>query len=194
MIERPPFQTGNLRKAAIPDLETFRKIRDNTHSIGDICSKMNRQLKALLPAGLFLCARLIELDYTAGKIHVWSSGLPDLIIRGEGEIRNRVSSNHPPMGVLRHEKFDSSVKTVNIKDGDYIYLFSDGVTEAENKKGEMFTQERIEKIVAYAGNSGSIISKITEALNLFCHGVEQTDDISLVEIEYRSNAGNTRNP
>ena len=73
MIERPPFQTGNLRKAAIPDLETFRKIRDNTHSIGDICSKMNRQLKALLPAGLFLCARLIELDYTAGKIHVWST-------------------------------------------------------------------------------------------------------------------------
>ena len=69
-MKNPCFQTGNLRKETIPDLETFRKIRDNTHSIGDICRKMNRQRKALLPAGLFLCARLIELDYTAGKIHV----------------------------------------------------------------------------------------------------------------------------
>ena len=71
------------------------------------------------------------------------------------------------MGVLSHEKFDSSVKTVNIKDGDYIYLFPDGVTEAENKKGEMFTQERIEKIVAYDGNSGSIISKSQKRLIFF---------------------------
>ena len=177
---------------AIPVSEIFRKIKDNTHSIGEICSKMNRQLNALLPIGLFLCARLIELDYAADKIHVWSSGLPDLIIRGEGRIRSRVSSNHSPMGVLSHENFDSSAQTVNIEDGDYIYLFSDGLTEAENKKGEMFTQERIEKILANSGNSGSIVNRIIDEFNRYCHGAEQTDDISLVEIEYRSNDRRTR--
>jgi len=69
---------------AIPVSETFSEIKDNTYSIGDICRKMNRQLKALLPTGLFLCACLMELDYASDEIHVWIGGLPDLIIRGKG--------------------------------------------------------------------------------------------------------------
>jgi len=170
---------------AIPVSETFSEIKDNTYSIGDICRKMNRQLKALLPTGLFLCACLMELDYASDEIHVWIGGLPDLIIRGKrGGVNNHISSNHLPMGILSDDKFDSSVETVKIEDGDYIYLFSDGVTEAENREGEMFGPERLEELVAHAGDSGSIIDKIKRDLGLFCDGVEQTDDISLVEIKY----------
>lgn len=88
------------------------------------------------------------------------------------------------MGILSDDEFDSSVETVNVEDGDYIYLFSDGVTEGENRKGEMFGQERIEELMAHDGDSGTIIDKIKRDLDLFCDGVEQTDDISLVEINY----------
>ncbi len=169
---------------AIPVSETFSEIKDSTHSIGDICKEMNRQLKALLPTGLFLCACLIELDYASAEIHAWTGGLPDLIIRGKGGIKNRISSNHLPMGILTDDEFDSSVETVKVENGDYIYLFSDGVTEAENREGEMFGQERIEELMAHAEDSGSIIAKIKRDLDLFCDGVEQNDDISLVEIKY----------
>ncbi len=171
---------------AIPVSETFTEIKDRTHSIGDICRKMNRQLKALLPTGLFLCACLIELDYASDEIHAWTGGLPDLIIRGKGGIKKRIASNHLPMGILNDDEFDSSVETLNVEDGDYIYLFSDGVTEGENRKGEMFGQERIEKLMAHDGDSGSIIDEIKRDLELFCDGVEQSDDISLVEIKYSS--------
>jgi len=171
---------------AIPVSQIFNEIQDNSHSIGDISRKINRQLKALLPTGLFLCACLIELDYTSDKIHVWNGGLPDLIIRGKGGIKKRISSKHLPMGILSDDKFDSSVEVVRIDDGDYIYLFTDGVTEAENKEGVMFGQERIEEHIAHDRPSGSIIDEIKRSIDSFCSGVDQSDDISLVEIRYSS--------
>jgi len=171
---------------AIPVSEIFNEIKDNSHSIGDISRKINRQLKALLPTGLFLCACLIELDYTSDKIHVWNGGLPDLIIRGKGGRKKRISSKHLPMGILSDDKFDSSVEVVRIDDGDYIYIFTDGVTEAENKEGVMFGQERIEEHMAHDRPSGSIIDEIKRSIDSFCSGVDQSDDISLVEIRYSS--------
>ncbi len=74
-------------------------------------------------------------------------------------------------------------KTVDIKDGDLILLFTDGITEAENEKGEMFGQMRLENLLNdYADHSVSkILEKIIFDVNSFQQ--EQLDDMTLIVIK-----------
>jgi len=171
---------------AVPVAEVFNEIKDNSHSIGDVARKTNNKLKALLPSGFFLCACLIEVDYSDNKIHVWLGGLPDLLIYDRNRrIKKRVASKHLPMGILGDKEFDQSLDVISVDVGDQIFFYSDGITEAENKDGEMFGQERLEDLIANSQNPDFVIDEIKKNLDIFCEGVEQSDDITIAVIEYR---------
>lgn len=73
--------------------------------------------------------------------------------------------------------------TVDLKDGDLILLFTDGITEAENAKGEMFGQLRLENLLnEYADHPVSkILEKIIYDVNSFQQ--EQLDDMTLIVIK-----------
>lgn len=73
--------------------------------------------------------------------------------------------------------------TKNIDTGDIILLFSDGITEATSKNGEMFGQERLEQALnQYADFPIKILrDKIVQDVTLFQE--EQFDDMTLVVIK-----------
>jgi phosphoserine phosphatase RsbU/P len=73
--------------------------------------------------------------------------------------------------------------TEKIDDGDIVLLFTDGITEAMDKKGEMFGQERLEQALnEYADFPvNKIRDKIVENVNDFQE--EQFDDMTLVVIK-----------
>lgn len=170
---------------AIPVSEIFSQIQDNSHSIEDIARKMNKKLKALLPTSLFLCACLIEVDYSADKIHVWIGGLPDaLIFNRNNQLKQRILSKHLPLGILGDNKFDDKPEVISVDEGDQIFFFSDGITEAENKEGEMFGQERLENFITNCRNPENSIDEIVKNLNSFCKDADQSDDITIATIRY----------
>ncbi|MNC99201.1 Stage II sporulation protein E (SpoIIE) [compost metagenome] len=69
--------------------------------------------------------------------------------------------------------------------GDLLFVYSDGLTEAENVAGEMFGEERVKEIIqregakGAAGVHGAVIASIAE----FTRGRDQTDDITIVIAE-----------
>lgn len=83
------------------------------------------------------------------------------------------------------DDIDNHVQDIStdIADGDIVLLFTDGVTEATNKDGEMYGQERLEHALnQYADIPiGRILEKIIEDVNQFQD--EQLDDITLVIIK-----------
>lgn len=74
-------------------------------------------------------------------------------------------------------------RTVDIEEGDLILLFTDGITEAENIKGEMFGQVRLENLLnEYADLPVSkILEKIISDVNDYQQ--EQLDDMTLLVIK-----------
>ena len=72
---------------------------------------------------------------------------------------------------------------VQINDGDIIMLFTDGITEATNKKGEMFGQMRLEQLLdQYADLPiNKILEKIIKEVNRFQE--EQLDDMTILIIK-----------
>ena len=72
--------------------------------------------------------------------------------------------------------------TVALRDGDALFAYTDGVNEAENQAGEFFSTEALEVILRrYCGaKKANLLQDVREALALFAHGAEQSDDITML--------------
>jgi serine phosphatase RsbU (regulator of sigma subunit) len=83
-----------------------------------------------------------------------------------------------PVGLLADATYASD--HCQMKAGDRLILVTDGVTEAENARGDMFDSERLEKV---AGKSKSM-EDIFTAVADFCGGTPLNDDCTVVELAY----------
>lgn len=168
---------------AVPLAETFRTMTRKGFSLLDIVTQINSQLYRLLPSDLFLAATFVTVSSHEGSIHVLNAGLPDAYVISEyGEIKFKISSNHPPIGVIADLLPDVAMSVVPVQDADRVILISDGIIEARNKLDQMYDYQRFEKAVKTGLSEGSIARTVQASVECFCQGMEQEDDISLVDI------------
>lgn len=89
-----------------------------------------------------------------------------------------------PVGLLPQTDF--AMEERQLAPGDRLVLYSDGVTEAQNARGEFFGRKRLRELaVAHAADSGTALhDALLGAVNDFVEKAPQADDITLVVIEY----------
>lgn len=177
--------TGHGLPAAIGAMvvsEIFYSMVSKGFRLADITGEINRKLNNIMPAGRFMSACLVEVHPEFHNLSIVNAGLPDIFIcTTSGEIKERISSTHVPLGVLPNEKQDIQVESYEICKGERIYIYSDGVIEASNKEGELFGMKRMLECIE--GNKNAVFEKILVALEQFKGRTEQTDDMSLIEIK-----------
>jgi len=68
-------------------------------------------------------------------------------------------------------------------------IYTDGVSEASNTRNELFEEARLRQIVEdYKGdNVNSLGDAIREGMRAFTQGAAQSDDITIMVIEYKGN-------
>jgi serine phosphatase RsbU (regulator of sigma subunit) len=78
-------------------------------------------------------------------------------------------------------------RPLQLNRGDILVVYSDGLTEAENRDKEVFGVGRLRTIIKQGASSGSagIERKLLEAVEEFTEGMPQTDDITFVIVEKR---------
>lgn len=76
-------------------------------------------------------------------------------------------------------------RPLHLCQGDILVVYSDGLTDTENERGEMFGEARMREIVLREAPSGSraVETALLKAIEDFMEGVLQTDDITLVVVE-----------
>ena len=90
----------------------------------------------------------------------------------------RPAHGNLPVGLLADATYSSD--HCQMKSGDRLILVTDGVTEAENARGDMFDSDRLEGV---AGSSSSM-EEIFAAVADFCGGTPLNDDCTVVELAY----------
>ncbi len=78
-----------------------------------------------------------------------------------------------------------SSRPFQLRKGDILLVYSDGLTEAQNHEEEIFGEERLLEIIQREAPAGGEVlkKKILEALAHFTHGMAQTDDITFLLID-----------
>nr|WP_051207405.1 ATP-binding SpoIIE family protein phosphatase [Saccharospirillum impatiens] len=172
----------------------------------EVLREVNSKLRKILPVGVFCCGAMVELNFHNKSARVWVGGVPDVyLFREQGRKVEPFASTHLPLGVLDPSEFDPHTRDVVMRNGDRVFLWSDGIIESRNPADEMFGEERLKQVFSGTGKPDQIFQAILDQVDDFMGGSDRDDDITLVtakmvDIEdigmttYESNKGSIGGP
>lgn len=163
----------------LPISQIFSAMTKKGFAISSIAGELNLKVHRLIPVDRFIGAALIAIDFRSRVIEVWNGGLPaPLLVSLDGKILHEWKSRNLPLGILDDKTFSSEVETMRYDSDCQLFVFSDGLTEAESPHGEKFGRERIVQLLlgtAPEERFGALISSLETHL---C-GHAALDDVSL---------------
>lgn len=161
---------------------TIRAIVPDYNSLMELGEKINRIFcRDSLPK-LFASLVYIELDVTSGKIKILNAGhLPPLIIRND--IIEKLKITSPALGLIPDTLFNE--QTAELHTGEYLIIYSDGLTEALNEEGNFFGENKLVEILTENSNQSSeyLGGKILAEISTFIGKTMIHDDLTIAIIK-----------
>jgi sigma-B regulation protein RsbU (phosphoserine phosphatase) len=146
---------------------------------------LNRRFDAENNAMLYFTMIYGVVDLNSRRLTFTQAGHPSplLIRRADSQVET-VGSGGFPVGMLPNASYD--IDSVELQPGDRLYIYSDGITECENSKGEPFSVERLSDfLVNTADRPLATVTRILGHTLRNWKGDEQyQDDITLLALEW----------
>jgi sigma-B regulation protein RsbU (phosphoserine phosphatase) len=125
------------------------------------------------------------LDLVSGMLAYVNAGHDDpFLLRPGVETRQMTGQGGPPLGTV--DDFPYPVEHRQLAPGEIVLLFTDGVTEAQDKTRSFYEMGRLWKLLASATppDAKSAVDLVREDVNRFVAGAEQADDITLLAVRW----------
>jgi phosphoserine phosphatase RsbU/P len=140
---------------------------------------------------MFVTALAGILDLRTGHVGYADAGHePPFIVRQSGAVLKVDKVGGVVLGFMPGQEFSTGAMQLN--PGDTLVLYTDGVTEAMNVDHELFGAEAIEKTLSRAGqgtSSRGIVNALLDDVGNFVGEAHQSDDITMLVIQYRGRDG-----
>jgi sigma-B regulation protein RsbU (phosphoserine phosphatase) len=149
----------------------------------DLAQKITRLNKATCrncPDNRFITFFMTVADPATGELVFTNAGHnPPLLVRASGGFEE-LKGGGMILGILPMAKYQES--RAAFQPGDVLVLFSDGVTEAANPRGEEFGEQRLAELVAslHGRPSAEIVEAVHAAVGSYTEGAPAADDITVV--------------
>ncbi len=153
--------------------------RPITETVGAV----NRYLADNTPANRFVTLFYAEMDPLTGALSFINAGHNPPIIAHESGTLEHLAAGGLPLGII-HD-FDYREGRTQLRAGDVLVAYSDGVTESQNPQGEEFGTIRLQEVIAQnlGRSAAGIRDKIEAALSAFAQGTPAGDDITLLIVK-----------
>ena len=163
----------------------FRAISYHEDSPSRIASTMNNTLARNNQNQMFVTFFLGVLDLVTGTVRYCNAGHnPPLILTDA--IRTLPSDPNLPLGVL--EDFEFQEQEVVMEYDDALFLYTDGVTEAEDAYSQQFGEERMQQVLHGRRPSAEHLQSMQDAVSEFVGEAPQSDDLTMLFIHYLGKA------
>ena len=130
----------------------------------------------------FTTAFLAEIDPQTRAMRYINAGHNYPILRRASGSVERLEIGGPPFGVplLTDNEIPYGVGRVQLEPGDLLFIFTDGVAEAVNDKGEEFGEPRIVPAILSmpSGTAAAVLNRVMSDVNTFVGYARQHDDIT----------------
>ena len=164
----------------------FRTVSARESKPDEIVTAMNRTMVGMNKTHMFVTLFVGVLDLPTGHLHYCNAGhdAPLLIGEGVGELP---CDNNIPVGFRSTWKY--TLQEAQIFSGTTIFLFTDGLTEAMDIDKAQFQMQRVGDVATQALADGQhepheLIGRMTESVRQFVGGAEQSDDLTMMAIQY----------
>ena len=161
----------------------FRSEAHRADSAAGIVETMNRNLGEEYKGGDFVTMFVGILDLKTGFLDYCNAGHEAPLVAG----RPLDVKRNLPVGALSDWNYEG--QQTQLKSGDMLFLYTDGLSEAKNSTGELLGRKRVQQIVSeHAIDTARQLVGVLEAEERYHAGdAEQNDDITMLAIRWQPN-------
>jgi sigma-B regulation protein RsbU (phosphoserine phosphatase) len=128
------------------------------------------------------------LDLEKGTVAYSNGGHnPPFILRAAGGV-DHLPGRGLPAGTLEEATYQT--RELALQPGDVLFLYTDGVTEAMNAAGDLFTVPRLQAALEQGDRSApvALMHDVLEAVRVFTGDAPQSDDLTALAVRYTGRA------
>lgn len=173
----------------------FRNITAHEEQPAEIVRKMNRAIVDQNAQNMFLTLFLGMMDCETGELQYCNAGhnAPVVMVNGEWLKLNVVPNL--PLGI--EPEFVFEAQQTKLQHGDTLFLYTDGLSEAENTRHEQYGEERMMKELMDERMKGlsprRMVEQMKASVEAFREGADQSDDLTMLVVRYQTPALMMRN-
>lgn len=160
----------------------IRAYLERTNQPSSAVHRLNVFLSHDVRGGQFVALFCGVLDPSSRTLCYCNGGHnPPLLMRG-GECIS-LETGGLVLGVDEEEWYEYG--TVELRSGDMLTFYTDGITEAENVKGKLFGLDRLIRALQRKPDATAheIVTRTTNAVKRFERGCEQSDDMTMIVVK-----------
>lgn len=154
---------------------------------GQAVNSVNQRLtKTLGKTGIYMTAFLCVINTEESTLEYTNAGHFDIfVLKKSLNDFIPISSSNTIIGMFKNEIYTTN--RIKIENGDKIFMYTDGITEARNKQRKQYGQERLRLMLRnnIFSNPQKIVDEVIEDVNNFTEGMEPDDDRALLCIEIK---------
>ncbi len=167
---------------AMPLAETFYGMTSKGFELEEIVREMNAKLMRVLPVNFFCCGAAVHMDLWEKTARLWVGGVPDCYLyRANGELE-ALESRNLPLGITENQYFTVKLHDLTMHNEDRLFLWSDGIIEAENVSGTMFGEQRLRQVFCDVTEPHRLFDRLLSSVSEFLDDQGHSDDTTLVEV------------
>jgi sigma-B regulation protein RsbU (phosphoserine phosphatase) len=152
--------------------------------LGVVMERLNQLFSRHAKEGRFMTLFLAVIDVRARRLEWCSAGQgPVYIYHVHGQYFQELGCTGPPLGVLDEATFDR--QSTMLREGDILPAGTDGLWEARNREGEMFSVERFRQLLAtwHYRSAEEICKRMLARVRRFSASDEPENDTSLMIVK-----------
>ena len=163
----------------------FRSTSANESDPAKVMSFINNAMAEMNDSSMFVTLFIGSLNIQNGLLHYSNAGHCPPVILGDSATQLPVDANIP-IGLMSDWAFTG--QQTNILPGQIIFLYTDGLTEAENQEHELFGENRMMEVLGKTVRiPQDIIDTFNESIKSFVGDAEQSDDLTMLAIQLDNN-------
>jgi sigma-B regulation protein RsbU (phosphoserine phosphatase) len=154
-------------------------------SVGDLpvlMGQLNQHILESSSPDTFVTLYVGVVDTADGSVRYVNAGHNPPLLIGDGGAERYLSDGGVPVGMLDGALYAEGSATID--PGCTLVVYSDGITEARNRKRDFYGEERLasEALGLRDRDAGDVLDGIISSVDRFAGGAEQADDLSLVVV------------
>jgi serine phosphatase RsbU (regulator of sigma subunit) len=161
-------------------LAMMRTLTDENLEAAELIARLNVQVCRQSPGNRFITIFYAVLDMASGELTYVNAGhTPPLLLRS-GSGAERLQSGGIALGMFEGSAFETG--RVLLQLDDLLAIYSDGITEAENPKGEPFDEAGLETVLTAErrNNVAATCAAVVRAVERHRADTRLADDLTLL--------------
>jgi serine phosphatase RsbU (regulator of sigma subunit) len=132
-------------------------------------------------ANMFATVFFGVLDTTGGSLSWINAGHEAPIVVGASGVMGRLPPSGPALGMMPGMTFE--VRESRIEPGQTLLAFTDGVTDARDVSGALYSEKRLLELVGEgAPTAAALLERIEQTVSTYSAGAERSDDITMLAV------------